>query len=501
MTERLLDLAALALVAFLSVAAVSSLYTFSRTRRRELLIPLLVALGMLGVFLFFGSRFAVPLLGRPGLGFPLATFAANSLLPFAVGVAAGALAWRLLVWVRSRRAVAYALLLLIPLALLAFVLYGSRQELNAAPAEQPAAGSDHPRLEDAYAVPGLRLQVFAANLQEPGALAFDDAGNLYYAEVVDGSIVRLKDTNGDGAADESRVFASGLKNPRGLAWHDGALYVSDRGDESAPIGHPGQVLALRDTNGDGAADETTTILDHLFSLDIQHSNNGIAFGPDGRLYVAIGGPRVHQLELRDKTYWYDGQPRDQWMFGGILVATAEGNNPRLYARGMRNPYALAFGAGGELYATDNGDDTIPVPDGDELNRVKRDADYGYPYFFGLPPDWSGTQAPIVAFQPHSAPTGVVVYDGAKAPPAFKGNILVALYWRARRGVAWREVVRVVAGDKEDKPTWKVEDFVHGIDRPTALAVGPDGAVYIADMRGGKADPEFPGVIFRVSPVP
>lgn len=489
MPDWLLNLAALALVAFLSVLALSSLYAFFRTRRRESLVPLAAAALLLAAFLFLGSRFAILVLGRPGLALPLETLATTLLLPLVVGVIAGALAWYLFRWIPRHRGAAFALLLLIPLTLLSLLVFVSQQELNGTLRAQAAVEANHPYLEDAFVIPGFRLQVFAENVQDPAALAFDDAGNLYYAELVDGNIVRLRDTNGDGVADESHVFASGFKNPRGLAWHDGALYVSQRG----------QVLALRDTNGDGTPDDRTIILDNLFSLDIQHSNNGIAFGADGRLYMAIGGPRVKQLELHDKTYTYQGQPRDQWMFGGIMVSNASGKNPRLYARGMRNPYALAFSADGKLYATDNGDDTIPVPEGDELNMVERDGDYGYPYFFGLPPDWSGTQPPIVAFQPHTAPTGVVVYDGAKAPPAFKGNILVALFWLARQGVTWREVVRVVPGEDEGKSTWHVKDFLRGIDRPTALAVGPDGAVYIADMRGGKADPQYPGVIFRVSP--
>src|SRR5204862_132155 len=130
----------------------------------------------------------------------------------------------------------------------------------------------------------------------------------------------------------------------------------------------------------------------------QHSNNGITFGPDGKLYIAIGGPRVGQLDLKDKTYYYEGQPRDDWMFGGILQADPDGRNVKLYARGLRNPYSLAFGADGKLFATDNGDETIPVPDGDELNLIQPGEDYGYPYYFGIPPPWTGTRTPIIPFQ-------------------------------------------------------------------------------------------------------
>ncbi len=52
-------------------------------------------------------------------------------------------------------------------------------------------------------------------------------------------------------------------------------------------------------------------------------------------------------------------------------------------------------------------------------------------------------------------------------------------------------------DKDTPPTGKMRNFIQGLDRPTALAIGRDDALYIADMRGGKADPEFPGTIYRV----
>lgn len=486
MNSTLLNLAALALVAFALTLLFIGVTQYVLTHKPRHLIPSALGGALLILLLFFSSRFALSLFGTLPIQLDLNQFAVGYVIPLAISVGAGVGAVAFLWLARCYARLAYSLASLTALLLLGLILIESQQAR--AQAETQAADVQHPALQDARAPAGFRVQVFAQDLQEPNALSFDDQGNLYYTELVDGNVVRLRDTNGDGIADERKVFASGFKNPRGLAWHEGTLYLSQRG----------QILTLRDTNGDGAADENKVILDQLFSLDIQHSNNGIAFGPDGRLFVAIGGPRVHQLELKDKTYWYEGQARDDWLFGGVIVASADGKNPRMFARGLRNPYALAFSADGKLFATDNGDDTIPVPDGDELNLIVRGADYGYPYFFGLPPQWSGTQTPIVAFDPHSAPTGVTVYNATAFPPEYLGSVFAALYWRGRTGASWREVVRVALGEKDGKPAWQVHDFVDGLDHPTALAVGPDGAMYIADMRGGKADPEFAGAIFRVS---
>ncbi len=475
---------ALALVSFALTTFALGLVQYVRTRQRAALVFAALGLVLLLLLVFFASRLALLLFGVLPFALDLPQFVLNDLLPLAVAILTGGAAVAIVFLAPRRLALALALLVVGGVGLLGAMLWTSQGK--ASPANSP--DEPHPTLADIQVPDGFRVQTFAADLQEPNALAFDDAGNLYYTELVDGNIMRLRDSNGDGAADEKKVFASGFKNPRGLAWHNGILYVASRG----------QINTLRDTNGDDVADENQVILDRLFSLDIQHSNNGIAFGPDGKLYIAIGGPRVGQLELKDHTYWYQGQPRNAWQFGGILVADADGKNSKMFARGLRNPYSLAFGADGKLFATDNGDETIPVPDGDELNWIEAGADYGYPYFFGLPPPWSDTRPPLVRFAPHSAPTGVLVYNADKFPNGWRGDAFVALYWHGLPNSHYRQVVRISIGDQDGKMVGRLREFISGVDRPTALSVGPDGALYIADMRGGKADPAAPGAIYRVT---
>ena len=97
-----------------------------------------------------------------------------------------------------------------------------------------------------------------------------------------------------------------------------------------------------------------------------------------------------------------------------------------------------------------------------------------------------------------APTGVVVYDADKFPQEFRGNVLTALYWHGQPGSRYRQITRTFQTEEEGKKVWKTLSFIEGLDRPTAMAVGPDGALYVADMRGGKADPDVPGAIYRVT---
>lgn len=486
---RLANLFALVLVSFSFTLILLALVQYLRTRSRAALIWIGAGVIFLFVFLLLASRFAVQIFGTLPLALELNQFAAEKILPLFAGIVGGAAAFGILVLARKHLEFALGAAGVGALILFVIVAYTS---------QPPPPLPEHPGIEQITLPEKFRVQAFASDVHDPSALAFDDAGNLYYSELVDGNIVRLRDADGDGVADEKKIFASGFNNPRGLAWHDGALYVSNRGPIDVPIDPNnvfiGQINTLRDTTGDGVADENKIILDNLFSLDIQHSNNGIAFGPDGKLYIAIGGPRVGQLELKDQTYWYEGQARDDWQFGGVLQANADGKNVKLFARGLRNPYAVTFDAKGNLFATDNGDETIPVPDGDELNLIEQGADYGYPYFFGIPPAWSNTRVPLFVFTPHTAPTDLISYDAKGFPPKFRGNLFVALYWHGLEGSQYRQVVRM----SSDENGWTAHDFIQGLDRPVALALGPDGALYVADMRGGKADPEFPGAIYRVS---
>ncbi len=497
----MINLVALALVAFSFVLIGFGIVAYWRARPRKFdaLAPAAIGALLVGALFFFASRFAVQLFGAPLFEIDLPQFVLTQLAAAGVAALAGAGALALAFFARRNAWAAWGLAATLGVLALGGLLALTRWD---APPPLKASAPPHPTLAEIKLPKGFTAQTFAENLQEPGAMAFDDAGNLYYAEMVDGNIVRLRDTNGDGVADETQVFASGFKNPRGLAWREGALYVSNRGPLDASFDPKnifiGQINALRDTNGDGVADENKIILDKLFSLDIQHSNNGIQFGPDGKLYIAIGGPRVGQLELKGETYWYAGEPRDDWQFAGVLQADANGKNLKLWARGLRNPYDLAFGADGKLFASDNGDESIPTPDGDELNLIEQGADYGYPYFFGAPPPWSATRAPIMHFVTHAAPTGVAVYKAEQFPEAYRGNVLTALYAHGQPGARYRQITRTFETTQDGKKVWRTRSFVEGLDHPTALAIGPDGALYIADMRGGKADAHFPGAIYRVT---
>jgi glucose/arabinose dehydrogenase len=182
-----------------------------------------------------------------------------------------------------------------------FVIGLARAALS--PARTPA---------DVTAPPGVRVTVWANGLSSPTSLTFGPDGRLYVAELL-GQIIALKDRAGKGTADEQVVFASGLNAPLGLAFHGSDLYVGRRGG----------VTRLRDTTGDGVADEALAIIDGLPAL--RHQTDGLALGPDGRLYIGQGS-----TSDRGETSIQDRE-------ASILVAQPDGSGVGVFASGTRNP--------------------------------------------------------------------------------------------------------------------------------------------------------------------
>ncbi|MCB8968673.1 MAG: sorbosone dehydrogenase family protein [Ardenticatenaceae bacterium] len=333
--------------------------------------------------------------------------------------------------------------------------------------------------------PGFQVTIFAEGLSGPRFIAFGPDGNLYVADRGNGRIAILPDANQDGQADTIQTFAADLGSPHSLVFHEGAWYV----------GVPSGIIRLEDSDGDGTADSRTTLIDDYPSGG--HNTRTVLFLPDGRMVVSVGSSCNICVE---------DDPRRAAV---LVYDNAHADNEQIFATGLRNAVGLALHPQtGELWATNNGRDLL----GDDLPPetiyvVREGENYGWPFCHSgdiIDPDMGnqsscdGVTAPVVEMQAHSAPLGLAFYTGDQFPAEYEGDLFVAFHGSWNRSVpTGYKVVRIPLNGSE--PAGPAEDFATGwldLDanvvngRPVGLAVGPDGALYVSDDKGG--------IIYRIS---
>lgn len=332
----------------------------------------------------------------------------------------------------------------------------------------------------------FEANVFAEGLNGPRFIAFGPDDILYVADRGNGRIVALPDMDGDGRADEVRVFAEELDQPHSLAFYEGAWFV----------GVPTGVIRLKDADKDGVAEERTVLIDD-YPTSGSHRTRTVEFLPDGRMVVSVGSS-CNVCEEAD--------PRR----ASVLVYDGpDARGERIFASGLRNAVGLAVHPEtSELWVSNNGRDLM----GDDLPPetvyiVQDGVDYGWPRChsgtvpdpdFGDPNACDGAPQPIVEMQAHSAPLGLAFYTGDSFPDEYQGDLFIAFHGSWNRSVpTGYKVVRLpldgnqVVGPVEDFAVgWLDEDTSQASGRPVGLAIGPDGALYISDDKGG--------LIYRVS---
>ena len=302
-------------------------------------------------------------------------------------------------------------------------------------------------------------------LEEPTALAFASDGRLFVAER-GGRLWTFRDEEGAGVAGEGVLFAEGLVELLGLAVaSDGTVYLSDRG----------RVSVAQDADGDGRAEATAPL---VAGLPVgRHQNNGIAIGPDGRLYIALGSTCNDCIEASPFS-------------AAILALDLETRRLSVHAAGLRNPDDLVFAPDGTLWATDNGSDP-PCATSDELNRIEPQSDYGWPYCQSHQPRFPRTQEPLLDLGLHTSADGLAWFESERFPPALSGGFYIALFG-ANSGDP-DSGRRVQFAKLEADGSLTLREFASGFDRPLAVAVGPAGALYVADF--GR------GVVYRIDAPP
>lgn len=158
-----------------------------------------------------------------------------------------------------------------------------------------------------------------------------------------GSIIRLRDTNGDGKADERKVFVPDVDSPRGAVWDHDRLYLV----------HPPHLSAFIDKDGDGVSDEQKILVKNIAfgfkDRPADHTTNGLTLGIDGWLYVAVGDFGFMEAEGTDGR-------KLGFRHGGVVRLRPDGTELQIYSIGTRNILDVAMSPLLDGFCRDNTND-------------------------------------------------------------------------------------------------------------------------------------------------
>jgi glucose/arabinose dehydrogenase/cytochrome c5 len=343
-----------------------------------------------------------------------------------------------------------------------------------------------------------------------------------------GFLVALKDTTGAGKADVAERFGetvqSGGAGGSGIGLYKGAIYA-EINDRIARYPLTAGSIAPKDAG--------VTILSGL-PLTGDHPMHPFIIDAQGAMYIDVATPS-NACQVKNRTPASPGkQPCEELETrGGIWRYDADKTNQifspaERYATGIRNGEGFAFDPAGHLFVTQHGRDQLHAnwpdiykPDqeatlpAEQIMLLKQGGDYGWPecYFdpfvekLILAPEYGGDgkkpgvcatkTAPVAAFPAHWAPNGMAHYDKTQFPKRYRDGVFIAFHGSWDRAPypqgGYNVVFQPLSGDHA---SGQCEIFADGFagavkspqgaaHRPSGLAVGPDGALYVSDDVAGR----------------
>lgn len=335
---------------------------------------------------------------------------------------------------------------------------------------------------------GFRIAKFVEDLGNVRFMTVAPDGTIYATKRREGEVIRLRDTNRDGRADQVETILE-LPDVHGISYHNGRLYlVTIKEVYAAHLTPNGEI-------------ETPQLLISDLPDGGQHPNRTIAFDASGAMIITVGSTCNACNETNPEA-------------ATIIRATPDGRDRYVFARGLRN--TLGFGwhpETGEMWGMDHGTDLLGdgIPP-EELNRIKEGMHYGWPHAWGdrqidpqvyLPEEITkeefvaGTEPMVMGYDAHAAPMGMLFYTADQFPEEYRNDAFVAMRgsWN-RRDPKGYEIVRIRFDDdgqpQEFVPflrSFLISDGNEHFGRPVALAIAPDGALLLSE--------DTNGVIYRI----
>jgi len=330
-------------------------------------------------------------------------------------------------------------------------------------ASQPHSTADlpdpNPEVQKAgFVVPeGLEITLWAQEpmIAKPVQMNWDAQGRLWvvssttYPQIKPGDgtkdqVVVLEDTDHDGKADKSTVFAEGLHIPTAVIPGDGGAYVANSTE----------VLFLKDTDGDLKADERTVMLSGFGTEDTHHLLHTMRHTPEGLLSF---NQSIYIHSHIETPY---GVRR--LMGGGVWEFRPETRRLEIVSKGLINPWGYEFDKWGQSFATDGAG-------GEGLNYIFLGS------VFKTSPGAARTLSGLSPGQPKQC--GLEVIDDPHWPEEWQGTWVTNDFRgnRVNRFKLTSNGSSYIAKQEED-----VLASNHRAFRPIDVRVGPDGALYIAD---------------------
>ena len=344
-----------------------------------------------------------------------------------------------------------------------------------------------------------------------------------------GFLLALQDKGGAGKADVIERFGetvqSGGAGGTGIGLYKGSIYaeINDRivryvlaNGSIVPSGHAETIVSELPLGGDHPMHPFIINSEGLMYIDVATATNSCQ--SKNRTLKSPGANPCTELETRGGIWVYDANQANQ------TFSPAE-----RFATGIRNAEGFAIDSTGRMFVTQHGRDQLRMnwpdlytPDqeatlpAEELLLLKAKGDYGWPecYYDAfaqklvLAPEYGGDGgkktgvcankiAPIAAYPAHWAPNAMALYDKEQFPAHYRGGVFIAFHgsWdRAPYAQAGYNVVfQSLAGDRAsgqceifaDGFAGAVESPAKAEHRPSGLAVGPDGSLYVSDDIRGR----------------